>query len=148
MRTMRIAGTLPCSFVNGDGSRYVVFAQGCAHHCPECHNPETWDFDGGSQVSVEELAADFKKRRLLDGITLSGGDPFFQQEACVELLKMLPGVNVWIYTGFEYENIQHTELAQMADVLVTGPFVKELACEGGMCGSSNQRIVRKERLDG
>lgn len=141
---MRIAGTLPCSFVNGDGARYVVFTQGCSHHCPGCQNPETWDFGGGYEASVEWLAADFRKRKLLDGITLSGGDPFFQQEACVELLKLLPGVNVWVYTGYEYEDIKHTELAKMADVLITGRFIKELVCEDKMYGSSNQRIIRKE----
>ena len=145
--TIRIAGVLTCSFVNGDGARYVVFTQGCRHHCPDCHNPETWDFNGGFEVSVASLAAEFKRKRLLDGITLSGGDPFFQQKACVELLKLLPGVNVWIYTGFEYEDIKNTELAQMADVLVTGPFIKELLCTGEMYGSSNQRIIRKESKD-
>ena len=142
---MKIAGILPCSFVNGDGARYVVFVQGCSHHCPGCHNPETWDFDGGTEMTVEEIAADFKKRRLLDGITLSGGDPFFQQKACVELLNLLPGVNVWIYTGFEYDEIKNTELAKMADVLVTGRFVKELACNGKMYGSSNQKIIRRKK---
>lgn len=142
---MKIAGILPCSFVNGDGARYVVFVQGCSHHCSGCHNPETWDFDGGTEMTVEEIAADFKKRRLLDGITLSGGDPFFQQKACVELLNLLPGVNVWVYTGFEYDEIKNTELAKMADVLVTGRFMKELACDGKMYGSSNQKIIRRKK---
>lgn len=142
---MKIAGILPCSFVNGDGARYVVFVQGCSHHCSGCHNPETWDFDGGTEMTVEEIAADFKKRRLLDGITLSGGDPFFQQKACVELLKLLSGINVWVYTGFEYDEIKNTELAKMADVLVTGRFVQELACDGKMYGSSNQKIIRRKK---
>lgn len=140
---MRIAGILPCSFVNGDGSRYVVFTQGCFHHCPGCQNPETWDPAGGMEMTAAEIAADFRRHRLLDGITLSGGDPFFQKEACVELLKLLPGVNVWIYTGFEYDEISHTQLAKMADVLVTGRFIEELKCENAMYGSSNQRIIRR-----
>lgn len=122
-----------------------MFTQGCGHHCPGCQNPETWDFASGSEVPVELVADRFKRHKLLDGITLSGGDPFFQQESCVELLKLLPGVNVWIYTGFEYEDICDTELAKMADVLVTGRFVKELACEGKMYGSSNQKIIRRVR---
>ena len=143
---MRIAGVLPCSFVNGEGSRYVVFLQGCPHHCPGCQNPETWDFDGGYEVTAAEIAADFKKRRLLDGITLSGGDPFCQQEACMELLDLLIGKNVWVYTGFEYENIADTPLAKRADVLVVGPFIEDLRCEGFMYGSSNQRIIRKEHI--
>ena len=142
---MKIAGILPCSFVNGDGARYVVFVQGCSHHCPGCHTPEPWDFDGGTEMTVEDIATDYRKHRLLDGITLSGGDPFFQQKACAELLNLLPGVNVWIYTGFEYEEICHTELAKMADVLVTGRFVQELACDGKMYGSSNQKIIRRKK---
>lgn len=145
METLRIAGILPCSFVNGDGARYVVFVQGCKHHCDGCQNLETWDFDGGHEVQISDIADDYKKHKLIDGITLSGGDPFFQQEGCVELLKLLPGVNVWIYTGFEYEEICDTELAKMADVLVTGKFVKELACEGKMYGSSNQKIIRRKK---
>ena len=140
---IRIAGILQCSFVNGEGIRYVVFVQGCAHHCPGCHNPDTWDFNGGSLVPVELIAEDFKHRKHLDGITLSGGDPFYQQEACVELLKLLPGVNVWIYTGFEYEEIRDTELANMADALVVGPYMEDLKCEGELYGSSNQRIVKR-----
>lgn len=141
---MRINGIIPCSFVNGDGARYVVFVQGCRHNCDGCHNPETWDFDGGFDLSVEEIASEFKKRRLLDGITLSGGDPFFQKEECESLLNLLPGVNVWIYTGFEYEEIQNTKLAKMADVIVTGRFIKELACNGKMYGSTNQKIIRRQ----
>jgi anaerobic ribonucleoside-triphosphate reductase activating protein len=143
---MRVAGILPCSFVNGDGARYVVFTQGCIHHCPGCQNPETWDPTGGSEMTVAEIAADFLKHRLLDGITLSGGDPFCQQEACLELLDLLPGVNVWIYTGYEYEDISDTPLAKWADVLVVGPFREELRCEGKMYGSSNQRIIRRNDL--
>jgi anaerobic ribonucleoside-triphosphate reductase activating protein len=139
---MRISGILPCSFVNGDGARYVVFTQGCVHHCPGCHNPDTWDFKGGTDITIEEIAADFRKHRLLDGITISGGDPFCQQEECIALLDLLSDVNVWIYTGYEYEDICDTELAKRADVLVVGKFVEELRCEGEMYGSSNQRIIR------
>ena len=141
---MRISGILPCSFVNGEGSRYVVFTQGCPHHCRGCHNPETWDFAGGLEVSPMDIAHDFHKRLLLDGITLSGGDPFAQQEACLELLDLLPGVNVWIYTGFEYEEICDTPLAKRADVLVVGRFEESLRCEGKMYGSSNQKIIRRK----
>jgi anaerobic ribonucleoside-triphosphate reductase activating protein len=96
-------------------------------------------------MTATEIAADFRKRRLLDGITLSGGDPFCQQEACLELLDLLPGVNVWIYTGYEYEEIADTELAKRADVLVVGRFMEDLRCEGQMYGSSNQRIIRREK---
>ena len=81
---MRIAGTLTCSLVNGEGIRYAIFTQGCAHNCQGCQNPDTWDFNGGSEIDVRDLAADILKRKHLDGITLSGGDPFYQQEECVK----------------------------------------------------------------
>lgn len=140
---MRIAGIQSFSLVNGEGIRYVIFVQGCKHHCPGCHNPDTWDFNGGVEWTPEELANDIKMHKFIDGITLSGGDPFYQQEACIELLNLLPGMNVWIYTGFDYDEIKDTKLAQMADVLVTGRFVEKLKCEGQMFGSSNQEIHRR-----
>lgn len=144
---MRIAGILPRSFVNGEGNRYIVFVQGCPHHCRGCHNQDTWDFDGGKEVAVTEIAEDFKSRKFLDGITLSGGEPFAQHDACVELLKLLPDVNVWVYTGYEYEDIQDTELTRLADVLVVGQFVEALKCEGEFYGSTNQKIIRKGEDD-
>ena len=145
---MRIAGVNTCSLVNGDGVRYVIFVQGCKHHCKGCQNQWSWDMDGGTDIPVEMIAEDVRKHRMIDGITLSGGDPFYQQDECVRLLKLLHEYNVWIYTGFEYEQIADTELAKMADVIVDGPFVEELRCEGKMYGSSNQRIIRLDKHDG
>lgn len=147
MSTLRVAGILPCSFVNGDGARYVVFTQGCIHHCPGCQNPDTWDLNGGTTLSIAEIASDFLKRPLLDGITLSGGDPFCQQEACMELLDLFPKANVWVYTGFEYEDICDTPLAKRADVLVVGPFIENLRCEGKPYGSSNQRVIVRGEIN-
>lgn len=141
---MRIAGVLTCSLVNGEGIRYVIFTQGCSHHCPGCHNPETWDYTGGYEVSVEELAEDIRKRRMIDGITLSGGDPMEQEAECLALLDLLSGVNVWVYTGYEWEEIADMELAKRADAVVVGKFVNSLRCDGKYYGSSNQRIVRRE----
>ena len=145
---MRIAGVNTCSLVNGDGVRYVIFVQGCKHHCKGCQNQWSWDMDGGTDIPVEMIAEDVRKHRMIDGITLSGGDPFYQQDECVRLLKLLHEYNVWIYTGFEYEQIADTELAKMSDVIVDGPFVEELRCEGKMYGSSNQRIIRLNKHDG
>lgn len=144
---MRIAGTLSCSFINGYGTRYVIFVQGCAHKCKGCHNPRTWDFNGGYEVDIKQLVDDIlKRKKYLDGVTLSGGDPFYQQEECVALLKMLPPeLNIWIYTGFKYEEIEHTELAKMADVIVDGPYIKERHCEGQLYGSDNQRIIFRSK---
>ena len=140
---MRIAGILPVSFCNGDGARFVVFTQGCKHHCPGCQNPETWDESGGREVSVSHIAAEYTKHPLVDGITLSGGDPFYQQDECMKLLDLLGDVNVWIYTGFAYEEVKDTPLAQRANVIVDGPYIEHLRTEGKMYGSSNQRIIRR-----
>lgn len=142
---MRIAGTIPYSVVNGTGVRFVVFVQGCAHHCHGCHNPDTWDFHGGDEITPEALAALIRSKPYIDGVTLSGGDPFYQQEACLELMSLLPPeTDLWIYTGFEYDEIKDTPLAKRANVLVTGPYIEELRCVGQMYGSSNQEIHMKD----
>lgn len=139
---MRIAGTLTCSLVNGYGVRYVIFCQGCIHKCVGCQNPETWDPDGGMFITLEELVEDIKRCKHIDGITLSGGDPFYQQEECVALLKLIPKhLDVWVYTGFNYDDIKDTELAKMSDYIVDGKFEYDKKIEGRMYGSSNQRII-------
>lgn len=142
---MRIAGVNPCSLVNGEGVRYVIFTQGCFHQCKGCQNPETWDPKGGYDVAITDLAKDILKRwkrKQIDGVTLSGGDPYYQQTECRQLLKLLPKeLNVWIYTGFEYEEIKDLELTSLADVLVDGRFDSLKRCEGKPYGSSNQRII-------
>lgn len=139
---MRIAGILSCSLVNGYGIRYVIFCQGCSHHCIGCQNPETWDLNGGKEITIEDLVKDIKGRKHIDGVTLSGGDPFFQQEECVSLLKILPeNLDVWIYTGFKYEEIKDTKLAQMADYIVDGKFEQDKIVAGKIYGSGNQRII-------
>ena len=142
---MRIAGVNPCSLVNGDGLRYTIFTQGCFHHCKGCQNPDTWDPKGGYDVAIEDLAKDIIKRyklKRIDGITLSGGDPYYQQTECRQLLKLLPrDLNVWIYTGFKYEKIKDLELTSLANVIVDGQFDASKKCEGKQYGSSNQRII-------
>jgi anaerobic ribonucleoside-triphosphate reductase activating protein len=128
--------------VNGYGIRYVIFCQGCSHQCVGCQNPETWDFHGGIEKAPEELVADIKKHKHIDGVTLSGGDPFYQQDECVSFLKLLPvNLDVWIYTGFNYEEIKDTQLARMADYIVDGKFEQDKIVTGKMYGSSNQKII-------
>ena len=147
---MRIAGTMNCSLVNGDGCRYVIFLQGCPHHCKGCQNPDTWNPKGGQEISINELIwrSPFTQK-IIDGVTLSGGDPFMQQEECLEYLKYIPAWwNVWIYTGYLYEEIKDTELAKRADFIVDGKFERDKLVEGWYGGSSNQRLidVKKGRI--
>ena len=138
---MRIAGTIKHSYNNGDGIRFVVFTQGCKHHCKGCQNPDTWDFNGGEEIAVEDLADEIKATRFLDGVTLSGGDPYYQYQECIKLLQLLPKkYNIWIYTGFEWNEIKDNPLTALADVVVTGQFIEKLKCKDKMYGSSNQEI--------
>ena len=144
---MRYAKLKLNDVANAPGIAVSFYTQGCPHHCPGCFNPETWDFNGGMDVAVEDLVDDILKRKHIDGITLSGGDPFFQQRECVALLSLLPdNLDVWIYTGFSYEQIMHTQLAKMADYIVDGKFEKDKIVTGQMYGSSNQRIIKINKI--
>ncbi|MBE5769410.1 MAG: anaerobic ribonucleoside-triphosphate reductase activating protein [Clostridiales bacterium] len=147
---IRIFGTMDDSIVDGPGYRYAVFTQGCPHHCPGCHNPESHDFSGGRMVDTQTIIDQFSCNPLLDGVTLSGGEPFCQPEACLVLAKAAhaQGLNVWAYTGYTLEKLlNEADPARMAlleavDVLVDGPFLlaeRSLALQ--FCGSRNQRLI-------
>ena len=75
--------------MDGPGIRFVVFTQGCPHHCPGCHNPGTHDPAGGYDSRIDNLVAEFRKNPMLKGITLSGGDPFAQAAACASLARRI-----------------------------------------------------------
>ena len=147
---MRIADTVSDSIVDGPGLRFTVFTQGCPHHCPGCHNPETHDPAGGREVSVSELEEEMGKNPLIDGLTLSGGDPFCQAAECADLARLAheKGLNVWTYTGYTYERLLEgdlpgaLELLEQTDVLVDGPFLlAEKSYEALFRGSTNQRLI-------
>lgn len=147
---MRIANTVSDSIVDGPGLRFTVFTQGCPHHCPGCHNPETHDPAGGREVSVSELEEEMGKNPLIDGLTLSGGDPFCQAAECADLARLAheKGLNVWTYTGYTYERLLEgdlpgaLELLEQTDVLVDGPFLlAEKSYEALFRGSTNQRLI-------
>ena len=149
--TARIAGTVRHSSVDGPGVRYVVFFQGCPHHCPGCQNPDTWDPGAGEEVAVDDLIDELSRTRFLDGITLSGGDPFVQPEAVMALADAAreKGLTVWAYTGWTWEALQNGAAGEAAkdalshiDVLVDSPFVEELLRRECIYrGSSNQRLI-------
>lgn len=146
---LRIAGTVNDSIVDGPGLRYAVFTQGCPHDCPGCHNPQTHDFSGGKDIDTSEILAQIRKNPLLDGLTLTGGEPFCQCMACIALAQgaHAHGLNVWCYSGYTFEELINGKaewrlLLQNIDVLVDGPFLLEkrsLDCR--FRGSSNQRLI-------
>jgi anaerobic ribonucleoside-triphosphate reductase activating protein len=138
--------------VDGPGFRYVVFVQGCSLSCPGCHNPQLQPFEGGRQASVAELMASIRANPLLDGLTLSGGEPFAQAEACAVLAERVRalGLSVMTYTGGRWEDLLAQEkarrLIEATDILVDGPFVQNLRnIDLRFRGSSNQRLINVRR---
>lgn len=146
---IRLAAPLQVdSIVDGEGIRTVIWTQGCLHGCKGCHNPDTWSFKGGNLVDVLDIKKEIDSLVGQDGITLSGGDPFYQPEACLEIAKHCKknNLNVWCYTGFLYEDLlknnKSLELLKYIDVLVDGPFIlHQRSLDLMFKGSANQRII-------
>ena len=139
---------MPDSIVDGEGIRAVLWTQGCLHKCPGCQNPQTHSFDDGFLIDIEEVKEQIDALEGQDGITFSGGDPFYQVEECIEIAKYIKSkkMNIWCYTGFTYEKIlnnpKQKALLQYIDVLVDGKFVlEEKSFDIYFRGSRNQRII-------
>ena len=150
---MRIAGIVNDSIVDGPGLRLAIFAQGCPHHCPGCHNPESHDFAGGSDMDTEKIIARMDANPLLDGITLTGGEPFEQPDAYRILADAAHarGLNVWAYSGYTFEQLcavpEKRRLLEACDVLVDGPFLlAERSLDLRFRGSKNQRVLKVAEL--
>lgn len=105
--TISLYGTVPDSIVDGPGLRYAVFVQGCSHHCPGCHNPESQPAEGGTETTLAALLADIRANGLAHDVTLSGGEPFEQPKACAALAAELKrnGYGIWCYTGYLYDDL-------------------------------------------
>ena len=150
---IRLASELQTdSIVDGEGVRTVIWMQGCAHNCFNCHNPSTHSFDGGFLKEIGELKKEMDLLEGQDGITLSGGDPFFQIDGALEIAQYAKsiGFSVWSYTGFRFEQLlkrskkeeQLFRLLQNIDVIIDGKFEDELKSYDCIFrGSSNQRII-------
>lgn len=146
---LRLAGIAGDSIVDGPGIRMTVFAQGCPHHCQGCHNPETWDGEGGSMWSIGDILHMIEKNPLVKGVTFSGGEPFCQAHGFAVLAEVLKerGYEVASYSGYTFEELLHgtkeqRELLGKIDVLIDGPY-KEAQRSLSLVyrGSSNQRIL-------
>lgn len=147
--TIRLAGIENESIVDGPGMRMTIFVQGCPHHCKGCHNPETHDFDEGEDEKLWRIINTMNDAaKHLDGITISGGEPFCQAGECRVLAWTAHelGKDVWCYSGFTFEELmgrmEAMELLVETDVLVDGRFIEELrTLELPFRGSSNQRLI-------
>ena len=144
--------TYPETIVDGDGIRFSIYLSGCRHHCRGCHNPESWNPASGHPLTrekIEEFIEAINSNPLLDGITFSGGDPFYSPEDFLPLIKEFSertGQNIWCYTGYTFEallrNPRQAKLLEYIDVLVDGKFQKDLRDEElYFRGSSNQRLI-------
>ena len=137
--------------LNGDGLRVVLWVSGCDHCCKECHNPITWDENGGllfDKAAKQEIFEELKKD-YVSGITFSGGDPLHIKNRtditvlAKEIKEIFPSKTIWLYTGYTYEAVKDLEIISYLDVLVDGKFVKELAdVNYHWAGSTNQKIIR------
>ena len=158
---MHISGFINESLVDGVGVRATIFISGCRHSCKGCQNPETHNFKRGMKFDEElqqGIINKIKENPLIQGITLSGGDPMFSAKDLVEFVKLakseLDGINIWCYTGFTYEEVRYgkdldmIDLLKLCDVLVDGKFIEEQKdITLSFRGSSNQRIINiKESL--
>lgn len=146
MNILRVIDTVDGTTVDGIGFRTSIYFAGCRHRCPGCHNPSTWDFAAGCDVSIEELMAIITKNDM--NVTFSGGDPIFQAEVLLPLAKEIAksGKTIWCYTGFTYEQLltmpHASELLDYIEVLVDGRFIEQLRdTELLFRGSSNQRLI-------
>ena len=148
--------------LNGDGLRVVLWVAGCSHCCKDCHNPITWDPDGGvlfDEQARQELFGQLEKP-YISGITFSGGDPrhaanrlavrrcvfhyiaFPDRELMEEIRERYPDKTIWLYTGDKWEDIRHYTLLEFVDVLVDGEFVQDLKdTKLRWRGSANQRVI-------
>lgn len=140
-----LSGIVEESIVDGPGVRYTIFSQGCAHNCKGCHNPQTHPFTaGGYWEDVETIVRAIKGNPLVKGVTFSGGDPLYQSKAFTELAENLKalGYDIWVYTGFLWEEVCANPIMSFIDVLVDGPFIEEQrTLDLRYRGSRNQRLI-------
>ena len=133
--------------VDGPGFRTSIYCAGCRHQCAGCHNPQSWAFDAGQEMTVEQIVRVIESDPYAN-VTFSGGDPMYQAAGFAELAREIhrrTNKDIWCYTGFTFESLineDQRELLSELDVLVDGPFIERLR-DGDLLfrGSSNQRII-------
>ncbi|MDD4377897.1 MAG: anaerobic ribonucleoside-triphosphate reductase activating protein [Eubacteriales bacterium] len=150
--TLRIAGVVRESIVDGPGIRFVVFCQGCSHNCKGCHNPDTHDFSGGYDCPIGKIIEAIDQNQLISGVTFSGGEPACQPEGFLALAKKIKerNLDIVMFSGYTYEQLLEMgeknpaliELLQYVDLLIDGKYIQEqrdLTLQ--FRGSKNQRII-------
>ncbi|MEE0977811.1 MAG: anaerobic ribonucleoside-triphosphate reductase activating protein [Muribaculaceae bacterium] len=142
---LRVLNIIDGTSVDGIGLRTSIYFAGCSHHCEGCHNPQSWNPDGGYDISVDELMERIAENDL--DVTFSGGDPMLQIDQVTELARRVKtlGKNLWCYTGYSFEAVKSSELSKIlpyVDVIVDGRFVKDQRdVTLRFRGSANQRVI-------
>lgn len=135
---------------NGPGIRVVLWCQGCSLHCKGCHNQNTWDPNGGLEITQQDIDAMFEElnKPWVEGLTFSGGHPLqtYNIDKCTEIAKKFkekfPNKNIWLYTGWLWEDIKDFPIMKYIDVIVDGPYIeKQRDISLPYCGSNNQRVI-------
>lgn len=145
---IRVLDILRQTMADGPGLRTSIYCAGCLHHCPGCHNPQSWPMDGGKEMSIDAIM-DIIREDALSNVSFSGGDPFYQAPAFTALARRIKeetGKTIWCWTGFTLEEIEKdpemARLLEYIDVLVDGPFIlAERDTHLKFRGSPNQRII-------
>jgi len=152
VNTIRILDIIRGTTVDGPGFRTSIYFAGCSHACPGCHNPQSWDFNGGTEMTIGDILSIVAEEDF--NVTLSGGDPLYQPEGVKEISRRVRemGHTVWVYTGFTWEQIQKSPVLMEAltdvEAIVEGPFVQSLRDPDiPFRGSSNQRIIYLDKKD-
>jgi len=141
---LRLYMVVPQTSALGPGKRFAIWVQGCNKRCNGCIAPDAWNVDGGYEKDVAELAKEIINTPDIEGITISGVEPFLQQAALCDLIKLLQtpkDLSVIVYTGMLYEDIAETELASLCDIIIDGEYVEELNDNKSLRGSSNQNVI-------
>jgi anaerobic ribonucleoside-triphosphate reductase activating protein len=156
---MRILKTFKETSSDGPGLRYSIYVAGCIHKCKGCHNPESWNFDQGELLDdklIDKFKSEIISNPLIDGITISGGDPLCSPDGLLYLLEELSeqDKNIWVYTGYTIEDILDScdqdmiDSLKYIDILVDGEYKEDLRDTSRFAGSKNQRYIKaKEEVN-
>ena len=159
---MRYAGLLKNDITAAPGMCVTLFTQGCPHHCPGCHNPETWDYEGGQEFYpelIQEIAEALTANGIKRNLCIMGGEPlcpeneFLTMLLIIEIRKIIPDIQIYIWTGYTIEELlcrgpKINYILNHIDYLIDGPYVEELRdITLPMRGISNQSIINIKELD-